>query len=97
MSDKTNDLPEDLLDMKQAARLAKCHLASMYRYVFSGKLRGFKRVGRWFVSAADVKALFHRHQPASERERERREAQAKELTERQRFTEAMMRDMGYRK
>lgn len=52
------ELPEDLIDTTAAARLAKCHITSLNRWIHRGKLRGWRRGGRWFVSQADVLALF---------------------------------------
>lgn len=57
-----SDMPDDLIDLKAAARLARCHLATAYRWALSGRLRAWKRVGRLFVSRADVLALYERRE-----------------------------------
>ena len=51
-------LPDDLVDLKAAARLAKCNLATCYRWVLKGRLRAWRRVGRLYVSRAEVLGLF---------------------------------------
>lgn len=46
--------------MRQAANLARAHLASCYRWIQGRepKLRSWKRCGRYFVSRAEVLGLF---------------------------------------
>lgn len=63
---ETAILPNDLIGTKEAARLARCHLASVYRWILPhhGKpprLRSWRRTGRLFVSRAELLGLF---QPA---------------------------------
>jgi hypothetical protein len=57
----TIPLPADLATPKVAARLLRCHLATVYRFLLSGNPTGYKRGGRWYVSLADVRRLFVRH------------------------------------
>jgi excisionase family DNA binding protein len=49
--------PEDLITTKEARRLMKTSLCTIYRWVLSGKLRGWKRVGRVMVSRSELLAL----------------------------------------
>lgn len=49
---------DDMIDSKHAARIAKCHLNSLYRWINSGLLRGWRRCGRTFVSRHELLALF---------------------------------------
>ncbi len=51
-------IPDDLLDVTHAAKQARCHVATIHRWVRKGKLRGWKRCGRWFVSEAELYGLF---------------------------------------
>jgi hypothetical protein len=78
------DIPDDLIEMRQAARAAKCHLATAYRWILSGRLRSWKRAGRRFVSRAELLALFvpvppregARHVPGPTRQQQERETAA---------------------
>jgi hypothetical protein len=56
-------LPDDLIDLKEARRLMKCHLVTLYRWCETGRLRWWKRVGRRFVSRAECLALFTAGEP----------------------------------
>ncbi len=55
-----NDLPSDLIDSIEAAKIAACDATAILRWIRAGKLAGWKRCGRWFVSRAGVGALFVR-------------------------------------
>jgi hypothetical protein len=59
---QNGSVPDDLLTPREAAALAKCSLATLYRYLAAG-LRTWKRGGRRFVSRADVLGLFRPVQP----------------------------------
>jgi hypothetical protein len=65
------ELPEDLIDLKTAARLARADLSSVHRWVHSDLLRAWKRCGRFFVSRVEVCALFEPVQPQGNRPRKR--------------------------
>lgn len=71
------DLPEDLIDTTKAARLAKCHVTSVHRWIQRGQLRGWRRCGRMFVSQAELVGLFQNVKPhlvvKEERRQERRD------------------------
>ena len=54
------NLPSDLIESRHAARIAQCHLNSLYRWVNRGRLRGWRRCGRTFVSRGELMALFER-------------------------------------
>ena len=48
--------PADLIGTKQAARILKTHLSTIYRLIHSGKLRAWSRCGtRHLLSEADVR------------------------------------------
>lgn len=49
--------PTDLIPAARAARILGCHLATVHRWVLSGRLPGWRRLGRWLVSEADARAL----------------------------------------
>lgn len=68
-------VPDDLITPKAAAKLVNVHISSVYRWVLSGKLKGYRRAGsRYLVSRADVLGMI---QPveveAPDRPRTRRE------------------------
>ena len=74
-------VPADHCTTNEAARLAGCSLCSVYRWVRTGRVRGWRRVGRLVVSRSEVMGLFRqveagRRLPTtpivSERRRERR-------------------------
>lgn len=50
--------PSDLITAKAAARLLLCNVHTIYRYIKSGQLKGYRRAGsRWYVSRAAALAL----------------------------------------
>jgi excisionase family DNA binding protein len=52
------EVNENLLTPSQAATRVKCHPATVYRWIRSGKLPAFSRAGtRYLVNLADVEAL----------------------------------------
>lgn len=55
-------LPDDLINATAAARLAKCHISALHRWRMKGRLRGWRRVGRWHFSRREVLALFEHPQ-----------------------------------
>ena len=69
-------IPDDLMDATAAARLARCHTACLHRWRLKGRVRGWKRCGRWYFSRAEVEGLFTQPGaaplPPSIPERERR-------------------------
>lgn len=52
------DLPADLLEAAPAAKIAKCQLVAIHRWVRRGLIRGWRRAGRLFVSEAEVRGMF---------------------------------------
>lgn len=48
----------ELINIRQAANLAKCHVATIQRWIAAGHLASWRRRGRVFVDAAAVLALF---------------------------------------
>ncbi len=67
-------VPDDLIDTKTARRLVKVDLSTLYRWLQSGKLRAWKRVGRLLVSRSEVLALLRPVEPKPARERAPRRA-----------------------
>ena len=59
-------LPDDLIESKQAAILAKCNIRAIWRWVLAGKIRGWRRFGRTFVSREDVLASFEQVIPTKD-------------------------------
>lgn len=52
------DLPDDLITPRQAARLLRCHIATLHRWIQTGKLPAWRRGGeRYLVSESAVLAL----------------------------------------
>lgn len=79
------DIPEDLVTMTEAARLARCSLNSLYRWLLQGKLSSWKRCGRRFVSRAELLGLFEedrREPPAAPERRRRRDRETQEVLRR---------------
>lgn len=58
-----NTLPADLIPAREAATKLRCHIAAIHRWILTGKLPGWKRGGRWFVSQADLVAMYRRFNP----------------------------------
>lgn len=61
-------IPDDLISPTEAAKLLKCHVASVYRRILDGtlpawRMRGAGRKGGRKVSRADVLALWEPVQP----------------------------------
>jgi hypothetical protein len=57
-------IPVDLISTRIAAKLlGGCNISTVYRWVLSGALPGWRRRGRWFVSRADVLAVWQRGKP----------------------------------
>src|SRR5262249_31092629 len=87
-----NDVPADLIYANDAARIAKVHLNSLDRWIMRGHLRAWKRVGRYLVSEAELRALTVPVAPRRERQmpeyvetaaqRRKRERQPREMLER---------------
>jgi excisionase family DNA binding protein len=54
-------IPADLISTRVAAKLlGGCNIATVYRWVMSGRLQGWRRGQRWFVRRADVLAVWQR-------------------------------------
>ena len=76
-------LPTDLIEPKVAARLLRCNVSTIYRWILKGKLRAWRRGGtRHLVRRADVEGMLVEEVPAmpldGEQERERRGREAAE-------------------
>lgn len=57
-------LPTDLIGLGQAARVACASRVAVWGWVKAGRLRSWRRVGRIFVSRAEVEGLFTEQVPA---------------------------------
>jgi len=55
-----NELPSDLIKLAEAARLVGVSPASIWRWLVTGKLPGYKLFGRWRVSKADLLAAYQK-------------------------------------
>lgn len=55
-TDPVNEIPDDLIESRHAARLARAHISTIHRWVNIGAIRGVRRGPgrRLFVSRADV-------------------------------------------
>jgi excisionase family DNA binding protein len=54
-----HSVPEDLVSPREAAKILKLHLASVYRMIADGRLPAWRRGGmRFFVSRAAVLGVF---------------------------------------
>jgi excisionase family DNA binding protein len=52
-------IPDDLITTRAAAKLAgNCHLSTILRWILTDKLGGWRRGGRWYVSRAEVLAMW---------------------------------------
>lgn len=56
-------IPTDLIDLTEAAKKAKCHVSALHRWRLKGKIRSWRRCGRWFVSEAELMGLFQPFKP----------------------------------
>jgi excisionase family DNA binding protein len=87
------DLDADvLMTTNQAAKLLRVHLATVYRWVLSGKLPAWKRGGRLVVRRADLDGLLTPVVPL--RERPRPGPSAKEQRAADAWTERVLREAG---
>lgn len=97
----TNDfpnppLPADAIDVGRAARLVKCHVSTIHRWVLKGKMPGWyrgkgRRLRRLLVSRADVLAMVAPVQPANGRALPESKAIAEEMD---RWTQGVLKRFG---
>jgi hypothetical protein len=80
-------IPDDLIDARAVARLVRAHIATVYRWLLSGRLRAWKRCGRLFASRAEALALFAPVQPR------KAERLSPSRTERSRAAEAAVEEL----
>lgn len=52
-----HDYPDDLILVAEAARRLGVHVNAIHRCISDGKIRGWKKIGRRAVSAADLGLL----------------------------------------
>jgi excisionase family DNA binding protein len=60
---------DEVLTTNQIARLLKVHIASVYRWLLSGKLVGYRRGGRFVVRRQDLEAFLEPVVPMRDRPR----------------------------
>lgn len=85
--------PSDLIPAATARKLLQCSAGTLARWIADGKLAGFKRGGRWFLSEADCHAFFRQHDPATVK----RPMTSAERSFRDAWTDAILRAAGVRK
>lgn len=86
-----DEIPSDLITTKEAARVANnTHIATIRRWIHSGKLKGYRLAGYQFlVSRADVLNLIQphvKHKPAApptKREMTQRQKRTRDTLERE--------------
>jgi hypothetical protein len=61
----SDELPEDLVDARAAAELLRLCVPVLYRWRAKGKVRAWRRGGRWFFSRAELRRLFVADRPAA--------------------------------
>jgi excisionase family DNA binding protein len=88
----SDQLPDDLLTPREAAKLARVSQATLYRWLQAGKMSSYDRLGRLFVSRADVEAVYRPRRitktpepPPTPRARELRDRHTREVLERAGF------------
>jgi hypothetical protein len=87
-------IPDDLVDVTHAAKQAHCHVGTIHRWIRKGRLRGWKRCGRWFCSQAELLGLFT---PQKDARPARLIPTARTLAARASWADAMLRQMGVKK
>lgn len=63
----------DIVPLQQVARRLRRHPELVRQWVVTGRLRGQKLAGRWFVTSGDL-ARFEKRQPERRRRRRSRES-----------------------
>lgn len=57
-------IPDDLVDTRTAARIVGSHISLIYRAIFDGRLRAWKKAGaRYWISKADLAGMMRRVVP----------------------------------
>ncbi|HKI30293.1 MAG TPA: helix-turn-helix domain-containing protein [Gemmataceae bacterium] len=59
-----DELPDDLVDSKEAAKILRLALPVLHRWRARGKVRGWRRGGRWYYSRAELLRMFVPSAPA---------------------------------
>lgn len=86
-----DELPSDLISIKEAARLVNnTHRGTIRRWILTGKLPAWKLAGRTFlVSRSDVLAMIQPHTI----EKTRMPATRRELTGRQKYVQRRLKEL----
>lgn len=94
-----NDTPNDLISTREATTLLpskrpgrKVHISTILRWVLSGKLRGWRVGGSWFVSRSELLSQVRLVQPRRD-DQTAAEAEARERAAR---TDRVLREKGVR-
>jgi hypothetical protein len=87
-------VPDDLIDVTQAAKEAHCHVGTIHRWIGKGRLRGWKRCGRWFVSQGELLGLFT---PRTRLKHAQAIPTARTLAAQKSYADAVLRRFGIRK
>jgi hypothetical protein len=83
-------IPDDLIPLPVAAELIQVDSSTIRRWILNEKVQGYRRVGRWLISKADLLALIKPeiivHLPTK-----------KEMAARERQTDKVLREAGIRR
>ncbi len=61
---QTTEPPGDLITPRQASRIAKCHVSTIFRWIQTGELPAWRRgTARYLVSEADVRGRVRKYVP----------------------------------
>jgi hypothetical protein len=63
-------IEEDILTDEAAADLLKCHLKSLQKELREGKLKGTKRMGKWYILKSDLIDYIRSGKGADEKDEE---------------------------
>jgi excisionase family DNA binding protein len=90
--------PADPIRVTEAAKMLKFHVASLHRAIASGKLRGWRVLGRVYVSRAEIEKLWQPIPTRAERQAENPGPETRrERAERERLVDEGLRAYGIRK
>jgi helix-turn-helix protein len=88
------DVPDDLIDTKAAARLAHTHINTVRRWMIKRKIPAWRRTGRWFVSRADILALWQHHAERPQEAKQPAPTTRRHRNARQRWAERVLKEAG---
>jgi hypothetical protein len=91
---QADEVPDDLVEVARGAGLARCSPSQLYRWIGEGRLAGWRRCGRTFVSAGEVRRLFRPIAPRRPRTQRTHQPGDAGLRERDRHTDEVLRRHG---